>query len=586
MNHLDFWSALFRGCHTAALISAFGTMVFAHGVVGPRSTSPGLAMACRRLARLSAGSVLAAVILGVAWLAVRAASIADAQGPADTLAALPVVAFHTQFGRVLLLRLILLALLLGLSEAAWRPFRSLVPVAAVGSTGSGLVRPRVMNYGVMKLSIALATAALGLQGGASHAGAIEGAAGRNLLTAEALHVIAVGAWLGSLLPLLIVLASVGAEHARAVLRRYVALGAIAVFIIAATSVAQAYYLVGSIPALLGTTYGRLALLKSGLLAGLLVCAALNRFVLGTRPAAGLRRSIATEAGIGAVVILAAAILAHCTPAAHEQPVWPFAWRLNPLGTGERLVRAYPTSYFVSPTGFTVEAIVHGEQTYQANCASCHGTRGRGDGTASGTLPARPPDLTDRRILEINDGDLFWFAGHAGQATDNDRWELVDYLRALNRGEFARTAGRAMPPTRIPRFSTYCTNGTTVVSDDMRGQVVRIVMPSMIPGRTMQPDAEPTIQTFDLNVATPPRSEAPSCVATSDTWRAIAILLGTTREALAGGELLIDPNGWMRARWQPGQPGGWPTHDRLMARARLLSVNPLPADPSASHSHQH
>ena len=40
----------------------------------------------------------------------------------------------------------------------------------------------------------------------------------------------------------------------------------------------------------------------------------------------MRASIALEAVLGTIVIILAGFLASRTPATHEQPVWPFAWR--------------------------------------------------------------------------------------------------------------------------------------------------------------------------------------------------------------------------------------------------------------------
>ena len=535
-------SAAARGVHTGALLTAFGTLMFV-AVVLRRSEADGALMG--RLERLARGSVMMALGAGLAWLVLRASLIAEARGVAEALAATPVVAGQTQFGRILLGRLGLLAILV------------LMP--------RGGVAPRIGIAGV----------ALALQGWLSHAGAADGAAGRDLLVAETVHVLAAGAWLGSLLPLLTSLRGATPALRQAMLRRYFPLGLIAVLLIGLTSVAQGKVLVGSLPGLVGTAYGHFVLMKTGLLAGLLVCAALNRFVLGGR-IAGLRRSVASEAGLGGMLVLAAAMLAQVTPGAHDRPVWPFAWRLDPRDGAAGLMAATPASYFVSPSGFSAEAIVRGERRFRAECASCHGAAGHGDGAAGALLANRPADLTARAIGEYGDGDLFWRAGHtatqAGRLDDEGRWDVVDYIRALNRGAFLRVAGRASAPVRVPGFAAVCGDGEALGAEAMRGRVIRIVMPGRGAMRI-----EPEAQVLG-------GGGGPVCVAAPDTAHAIAILLGTTREALAGSEFLVDPNGWMRARWRPGQPGGWPTADRLMARVQVLAENPLPADPGAAHVH--
>jgi hypothetical protein len=178
------------------------------------------------------------------------------------------------------------------------------------------------------------------------------------------------------------------------------LGLAAVSIIAATSLVQAVYLMGSVPALVGTAN---ALLKLLLLLFLLVFAALNCFVFASRPGAHLRRSITGETGFAILVMLAAGFLAHLIPGAHEQPVWPFPWRVNLENPNPLLLHAYPTSFFISPTGFSAGAIVRGERMYWAGCAACHGAAGQGDGPTARTLPVAPADLTASRLLEYSAG---------------------------------------------------------------------------------------------------------------------------------------------------------------------------------------
>src|SRR5215212_9425610 len=45
------------------------------------------------------------------------------------------------------------------------------------------------------------------------------------------------------------------------------------------------------------------------------------------------------------------------------------------------------------------SLARGASVYQANCASCHGSLGRGDGPLAGSLNPRPADLSDPRALQ-------------------------------------------------------------------------------------------------------------------------------------------------------------------------------------------
>ncbi len=576
MNADDIVTAILRGAHIAALTSLFGTLVFAAVVIRRLPDTPWARLTRARLTRLGLGSLILALVFGVAWFAMQAAAIAGTSGTRETLAALAPVALETQFGRLVLVRF---ALLLAL-------FAVCLGTTARGEPGK-LPKLRAPHSRLtLAAAIILAGGALGLQSAVGHAGAVDGVAGDRLLIAETLHVLAAGAWLGGLVPLLICLAAMPVDAAALAARRFFPLGLATVSVIAATSLIQAVDLVASVPALVGTAYGRVALLKLLLFLSLLVLAALNRFAFSARPGVRLRRSIIGETALAVMVVLAAGFLAHLTPGAHEQPVWPFHWRINPKTPGERFIAAYPTSFYVSPTDFAAAGIVRGERLYRENCASCHGATGQGDGPAARTQPTAPSDLTTQRLLEYSDGDLFWLAGHAVGMPDDDRWDLIDYLRAHNRGEFARTSGRAVVPVRIPQFNAVCADGREIDTDDLRGQVVRLVVPDASePGQTLAESATPLV-TIMLPADAPGRPGEAGCVAQREAREAFAILLGITSDAIAGSQFLVDPNGWLRARWSPGEAGGWTTPKRLSTRVQALAEHPLPSDPANAHAHHH
>lgn len=59
----------------------------------------------------------------------------------------------------------------------------------------------------------------------------------------------------------------------------------------------------------------------------------------------------------------------------------------------------------------------------------------------------------------------------------------------------------------------------------------------------------------------------TCVASEpETWTAFAILSGISSEALAGEQILIDQNAWLRAAWRPGEPGNL-TNPQALAAVR-------------------
>src|SRR4029453_223140 len=164
-----------------------------------------------------------------------------------------------------------------------------------------------------------------------------------------LHLLATGVWLGSLPLLVFFLAwarrveapgvAVVVAHAT---QRFSVLGLTSVGILLLSGLAKAWILVGSVPALVGTLYGRLLLLKVGLLLPLLGPAMLN--LLDRRPQllAGaatprwdhchqlltrLQRHVLGEIVLGGGILVLVGWLGSVPPARHVDPVWPFAFRI-------------------------------------------------------------------------------------------------------------------------------------------------------------------------------------------------------------------------------------------------------------------
>ena len=130
------------------------------------------------------------------------------------------------------------------------------------------------------------------------------------------HLLAVAWWIGALPPLHRAAAS---AHGAALLQRFgtVATGVVALLV--AVGVTFAWWLAGSPAALLGTAYGWMLLLKVVLVGGLLGLAARNKLRLVPALAAGdpgaapfLRRSIAWEGAVVALILLATATLTTAT----------------------------------------------------------------------------------------------------------------------------------------------------------------------------------------------------------------------------------------------------------------------------------
>ena len=84
-------------------------------------------------------------------------------------------------------------------------------------------------------------------------------------------------------------------------------------------------------------------------------------------------------------------------------------------------------------------IALGQKLYTANCFTCHGENGKGDGPGGAALEKKPADL-GACIKQNNesDGSLFWkisegrspMVSWKGALSETQRWELVNYIKTL------------------------------------------------------------------------------------------------------------------------------------------------------------
>jgi mono/diheme cytochrome c family protein len=89
---------------------------------------------------------------------------------------------------------------------------------------------------------------------------------------------------------------------------------------------------------------------------------------------------------------------------------------------------------VTPAGLRAAA-----RLYQQNCVICHGKTGASNGPAATSLPQKPANFTDAKMMKkATDGELFWkmSTGRApmpswqDRLSETQRWQLVSYLRTL------------------------------------------------------------------------------------------------------------------------------------------------------------
>lgn len=96
------------------------------------------------------------------------------------------------------------------------------------------------------------------------------------------------------------------------------------------------------------------------------------------------------------------------------------------------------------------AIAVGREIFSANCVSCHGFIGNGQGTTKPTFGLQPADFTDRSKIDLRTPQyLFWRVSEGGQVepfrsqgsimpawkyqlSELERWQVISYLRTFAR----------------------------------------------------------------------------------------------------------------------------------------------------------
>ena len=88
----------------------------------------------------------------------------------------------------------------------------------------------------------------------------------------------------------------------------------------------------------------------------------------------------------------------------------------------------------------VKGVGSAKKNIETNCVTCHGPNGKGDGPAAAALPPpKPADWTSPKLAAESDGELFWKISNGRGAMppwkrlpDKDRWEIVNYIRTLQK----------------------------------------------------------------------------------------------------------------------------------------------------------
>ncbi len=629
-----------------------------------------------RLARWTRGLAVLVVLSGVTVLGYQTTIVTGRPGAALEISAWLRLLGRTQFGTVWLLRHGLLLLM-----AALVLFRE-----------DDETRPDWLAWRLEAWLLAMI--GMGASAWAGHAVGVDPGSALPALV-DALHLLCVGLWLGALAPLAMLCRAASREDGAdarpfAVLmaRRFSSSALIVMLAVIATGIWNTWNQAGDMGSLFGTRYGRLVLLKAGLVLPILALAGWSRSRLlprlgGDAATVGrpaMRRLagfVAAEAGLGLAILAVAALLAVTPPGRHETPLWPFRFRLAPevtwsfpgvktqvligaqiivvgllafvaaclkkrwrplllastaillvAGLQQALpplaVDAYPTTYRRPSVPYTAASVTHGAALYWTHCVGCHGPAGRGDGPAAAGLARQPADLTAPHTNAHTAGDLFWWLSHGvggvmpgfgKQLAEEDRWDLINFLRALSAGEQARSLTYVAEPDRrfaAPDF-TFATGPASGSLKEYRGRqpvlLVLFTLPYSRERLAQLGESYGQLQAFNAAVIAVPVADRERVLTHLGPTPPIffpVVTEGATDIVTTYGlfrrtqnpdsalsdpplprhmEFLIDRSGYLRARWIPGggRPG-WADIKVLLAELQALSQEAAATAPPDEHVH--
>lgn len=430
----------------------------------------------------------------------------------------------------------------------------------------------------------------------------------------------------------------------------VALGVMLALIV--SGVGSALAQVESVGGLVGTTHGRLLLAKLAVLVPILAIAVINRArILPTLSTPPVMRRLAVfvtvEAALALVLLALAAAMTLTTPARHAEAVWPLPFRLSVetlfdvpaarrralvgsqlvvlgvvvslaaliarrrrapvlagalalvvVGTGvgvpPLVVDAYPTTYRRPPITYHASSIASGMAVYRAHCAECHGAAGTGGATVG--------DLRGPATARRHAGELFWRVTHgvppdmpafAGRLTDAQRWDAINFIRALAAAEDARRLRHEVEPDNAwlvpPDFTVSVGPLAPGALRDHRGRrMVLVVLYTLPASRARVSELARSyglLSVLGVEIIAVPLHDPTDALAELGASPPVLFPVVTDGAAdivatyglFAPGphaELLIDRQGYIRAIWR-GTPSG------LQAQVERLNaekdVPPFPDD---------
>jgi putative copper resistance protein D len=344
-------------------------------------------------------------------------------------------------------------------------------------------------------------------------------------------------------------------------------------------------------------------------------------------------SVIIRAGVGVALL----VLAGGTVALGRTKRWGTKWRIAipaalaacalAVALPPLAVPAYPETYRKTPVPFDAISVANGVTLFAANCVACHGPQAKGNGVRAKEFPKPPVDLlTEPHTALHTAGDFFHWLTYgipgtgmpefSDELSEEDRWDVVNFLHATSRGYQARLINPYVAPNQpymAPQnFSYSAHDGTSGTLKDFRRQkAVLLVLFSWPESRARLDqlrlayatlsDSNTVVLAVPVNNPSPQdlaaiTAEIPFPIATQgapEIARSYALFRRTlSNPDLAGEgtlpkhmEFLMDRYGYLRARWIPAVDGaGWTDIGELMRQIAQLNREKEIRPPPDDHVH--
>ncbi len=341
--------------------------------------------------------------------------------------------------------------------------------------------------------------------------------------------------------------------------------------------------------------------------------------------------------IGAGVGVALLVLACGTVVFGRTKRWETKWRIAipsvlsacalAVALPPLAVQAFPETYRKTPVPFDAISVANGATLFAANCVACHGPQAKGNGVEAKRFAIPPVDLlTEPHTALHTAGDFFSWLTHgipgtgmpefSDELSEEDRWDVVNFLHATSRGYQARLINPLVTPDQpymAPQnFSYSAHDGASGTLKDFRRQkTVLLVLFSWPESRARLDQLRLAYATLSgsntVVLAVPVNDPNPLDLAAITTdmpfpvvtqgaleiVRSYALFRRTlSNPDLAGEgttpthmEFLMDRYGYLRARWIPAVDGaGWTDIGALIRQIEQLNREKEIRPPPDDHVH--